>query len=102
MGLFDGKVAIVTGAGRGIGRTEALLLASEGASVVVNDLGGAATGEGTDQRLAQQVVDEIESSGGKAVASFDNIATWDGGQGVINQAIETFGGLDVVINNAGI
>ena len=67
MGLFDGKVAIVTGAGRGIGRAEALLLAAEGAAVVVNDLGGARTGEGTDQRPAQQVVDEIAAAGGQAV-----------------------------------
>src|SRR4029079_6047172 len=78
MGLFDGKVALVTGAGRGIGREEALLLAAEGASVVVNDLGGAADGEGTDVGPAQQVVDEITAAGGTAVANTSNIATWDG------------------------
>ena len=75
MGQLDGKVAIVTGAGRGIGRAEALLLAAEGAAVVVNDLGGEASGEGADQRPAQQVVDEIVAAGGQAVANFDNIAT---------------------------
>ncbi len=102
MGQLDGKVAIVTGAGRGIGRAEALLLAAEGAAVVVNDLGGEASGEGADQRPAQQVVDEIEAAGGKALASFDNIATWDGGQALIQQAVDALGGLDVLVNNAGI
>jgi NAD(P)-dependent dehydrogenase (short-subunit alcohol dehydrogenase family) len=102
MGLFDGKVAIVTGAGRGIGRSEALLLASEGASVVVNDLGGESTGEGADKRPAQQVVDEIVAAGGKAAANYDDIASWGGGQALIGQAVERFGGLDVLVNNAGI
>lgn len=102
MGIFDGKVAVVTGAGRGIGRAEALLLASEGAAVVVNDLGGERSGEGADQRPAQQVVDEISAAGGKAVASYDDISSWDGGGAFIQSAIDTFGGLDVVINNAGI
>jgi NAD(P)-dependent dehydrogenase (short-subunit alcohol dehydrogenase family) len=102
MGLFDGKVAIVTGAGRGIGRAEALLLASEGAAVVVNDLGGESTGEGADRRPAQQVVDEIVAAGGRAAASYDNVAVWDGGQRLIAQAVDDFGGLDVLVNNAGI
>ena len=102
MGLFDGKVAIVTGAGRGIGRAEAMLLAAEGASVVVNDLGGEASGEGADTRPAQQVVDEIEAAGGKAAANYDNIAMWDGGEAIVAQAVDVFGGLDVLINNAGI
>jgi NAD(P)-dependent dehydrogenase (short-subunit alcohol dehydrogenase family) len=102
MGQLDGKVAIVTGAGRGIGRAEALLLAAEGAAVVVNDLGGEASGEGADQRPAQQVADEIGAAGGTAVANFDNIATWDGGQSLIAQAVDELGGLDILINNAGI
>jgi NAD(P)-dependent dehydrogenase (short-subunit alcohol dehydrogenase family) len=102
MGLFDGKVAIVTGAARGIGRAEARLLAAEGAAVVVNDLGGDFTGEGTDDRPAQLVVDEITSAGGKAVANYDDIASWKGGENVVQQAVDTFGGLDVLVNNAGI
>jgi len=102
MGLFDGKVVIITGAGRGIGREEALLFAREGASVVVNDLGGARTGEGTDTGPAQAVVDEIVAAGGTAAANTDDISSWAGGEAVVNQAIETFGGLDVLVNNAGI
>jgi NAD(P)-dependent dehydrogenase (short-subunit alcohol dehydrogenase family) len=102
MGLFDGKVAIVTGAGRGIGREEALLLAQEGAAVVVNDLGGARTGEGTDAGPAQEVVDEITKAGGKAAANTDDISSWPGAESVVNQAIEEFGGLDILVNNAGI
>jgi NAD(P)-dependent dehydrogenase (short-subunit alcohol dehydrogenase family) len=102
MGLFDGKVAVVTGAGRGIGRAEALLLAAEGAQVVVNDLGGAPTGEGTDRSPAQEVVDEIAAAGGRGVANFDDIASWDGSQRLVQQAVDTFGGLDVLVNNAGI
>jgi NAD(P)-dependent dehydrogenase (short-subunit alcohol dehydrogenase family) len=102
MGLFDGKVAIVTGAGRGIGRSEALLLASEGAKVVVNDLGGSGAGEGADQTPAQQVVDEITAGGGQAVANYDDCADWSGAEKLVQQAIDTFGGLDVLICNAGI
>ncbi|MBA2325533.1 MAG: SDR family NAD(P)-dependent oxidoreductase [Actinobacteria bacterium] len=102
MGLFDGKVAIVTGAGRGIGRAEALLLASEGAAVVVNDLGGETTGGGADQRPAQQVVDEIEEAGGVAAANFASVSSWDGAQALVEQAVDDFGRLDVLVNNAGI
>src|SRR5437763_10202803 len=101
MGLFDGKVAIVTGAGRGIGREEALLLAREGASVVVNDLGGSAEGSGSDATPAQQVVDEITADGGKAVANYSSVASFTDSKQLIDQAVETYGGLDILINNAG-
>jgi len=102
MGLFDGKVAVVTGSGRGIGRSEALLLAREGARVVVNDLGGSGAGEGSDQTPAQQVVDEIKAAGGDAVANYDDCASWSGAEGMVKQAIDTYGALDVLICNAGI
>ncbi len=102
MGVFDGKVAVVTGAGRGIGREEAMLLAAEGAHVVVNDMGGAADGAGSDTGPAQLVVDEIVAAGGAATANTADISTWAGGEALVNQAVEHFGGLDVVVNNAGI
>jgi NAD(P)-dependent dehydrogenase (short-subunit alcohol dehydrogenase family) len=100
--LNEGRVAIVTGAGRGIGREHALLLAHHGAKVVVNDLGGAMDGEGSDLTPAQSVVEEIKAMGGEAVVNGDDISDWDGAERLVNQAIETFGGLDILINNAGI
>jgi NAD(P)-dependent dehydrogenase (short-subunit alcohol dehydrogenase family) len=102
MGTLDGKVAVVTGAGRGIGRGEALLLAAEGAKVVVNDLGTEWDGVGKDDRPAQQVVDEIVAAGGEAVANYDDVASWDGARSLIRQAVDTFGELDILVNNAGI
>ncbi|GGN93522.1 SDR family oxidoreductase [Nocardia rhizosphaerihabitans] len=102
MGKLDGRVAVVTGAGRGIGREHALLFAREGAKVVVNDLGGANDGSGSDAGPAQQVVDEIVAAGGQAVANTDNIATWEGAKALVDQAISEYGTLDVLVNNAGI
>jgi NAD(P)-dependent dehydrogenase (short-subunit alcohol dehydrogenase family) len=102
MGALDGRVAIITGAGRGIGREHALLFASEGAKVVVNDLGGAVDGSGDDRSPAEQVVDEIKAFGGEALANADNVADWEGGQHLINSAVEAFGDLHVLVNNAGI
>jgi NAD(P)-dependent dehydrogenase (short-subunit alcohol dehydrogenase family) len=102
MGTFDGKVAIVTGAGRGIGRAEARLLAQEGARVVVNDLGGGSDGAGTDAGPAQEVVDEILAAGGEAVADTGSVSTWSDAEALVRRAVEAYGGLDVVINNAGI
>ncbi len=102
MSSLEGKVAIVTGAGRGIGRGEALLLASEGARIVVNDLGGDWDGSGADQRPAQLVADEIKAAGGEAVANYDNVADWTGAERLVKQAVEVFGSLDVLVNNAGI
>jgi NAD(P)-dependent dehydrogenase (short-subunit alcohol dehydrogenase family) len=102
MGALDGRVAIITGAGRGLGREHALLFASEGAKVVVNDLGGSPDGVGEDRSAAQVVADEIEAMGGEAVANGDNVAEWEGGQALIQSAIDAFGGLDILVNNAGI
>src|SRR5213595_2686919 len=102
MGALDGRVAIITGAGRGIGREHALLFAHEGAKIVVNDLGGAMDGTGDDRTPAQQVVDEIKAAGGEAIANADNVADWEGGQKLVNAAVEAFGDLHVLVNNAGI
>ena len=102
MGLLDDKVAIVTGAGRGIGRGEALLLAQHGAKVLVNDLGGEWDGSGADQRPAQLVVDEISAAGGTAAANYDDVADFAGAERLIRQAIDTWGTLDILVNNAGI
>ena len=100
--LCEGRVAIVTGAGRGIGREHALSLARHGAKVVVNDLGGNVDGTGGDLSPAQQVVEEIKAMGGQAVANGESVSDWEGAQRLINTAIETFGDLHVVVNNAGI
>src|ERR1700694_1509968 len=102
MGLLDGKSAIVTGAGRGIGREEALLLAAEGAKVVVNDVWASLAGEGKDSTPAKQVVDEIKATGGEAVANYDDVSSWKGAEQLVNQAIESFGALNILVNNAGI
>jgi NAD(P)-dependent dehydrogenase (short-subunit alcohol dehydrogenase family) len=102
VGALDGRVAIITGAGRGIGREHALLFAAEGAKVVVNDLGGGLDGSVMEASPAEEVVAEIKSFGGEAVANHDNVATWDGGERLINSAIEAFGDLHVLVNNAGI
>ena len=102
MGLLDEKVAIVTGAGRGIGREHALALANEGAKVLVNDLGGSTAGEGSDQAPAQQVADEITSAGGEAGANYDNVADFQGAENMVKQAVEQFDKLDILVNNAGI
>jgi NAD(P)-dependent dehydrogenase (short-subunit alcohol dehydrogenase family) len=102
MSLLDGKAAIVTGAGRGIGREEARLLAAEGARVVVNDRGAALEGGGTDTSVAQTVVDEIVAAGGHATANGDDVATWEGARALVQQAVDDFGRLDILVNNAGI
>jgi NAD(P)-dependent dehydrogenase (short-subunit alcohol dehydrogenase family) len=101
-GLVEGRVAIVTGAGRGIGREHALSLARHGAKVVVNDLGATVDGSGGDLSPAHDVVDEIKAMGGEAIANGDNVADWEGAQRLINSAIETFGDLHAIVNNAGI
>ncbi|MGV0745197.1 SDR family NAD(P)-dependent oxidoreductase [Mycolicibacterium sp. XJ870] len=98
---FDDRVAVITGAGRGLGREYALLLASKGAKVVVNDPGGSLTGDGSDSAPAQDVVREIVAAGGTAVASTDSVATPEGGQAIIDTAIEHYGRLDILIHNAG-
>src|SRR3954451_19960074 len=102
MGVLDGRVAIITGAGRGLGREHALLFAAEGAKVVVNGLGGAADGAGSDRTAAEQVGDEITATGGQAVADAHNVADWEGGKALIAAAIDAFGSLDILVNNAGI
>jgi NAD(P)-dependent dehydrogenase (short-subunit alcohol dehydrogenase family) len=100
-GLVEGRVVVVTGAGRGIGRAHALAFAAEGARVVVNDLGAALDGRGGEAGPAQQVVDEIRAAGGEAVANTDDVASWDGAASLVSAAVEAFGGLDVLVNNAG-
>jgi len=102
MGSLDGRVCVVTGAGRGIGREHALLLAAEGAQVVVNDLGGAVDGSGSDVGPAQEVADEIKAAGGEAIANTDSVSSWDGAKQMVQDAIDAYGKLDVLVNNAGI
>jgi len=100
--MCEGRVCIVTGAGRGLGREYARSLARHGAKVVVNDLGGGRDGTGADTGPAQEVVDEITATGGDAAANTDDVSSWDGAANLVQQAIDTFGGLDVLVNNAGI
>ena len=102
MGNLDNKVAIVTGSGRGIGREIALLLAKEGAKVVINDLGGSADGQGNNTKVADEVVAEIKAAGGEAVANYDSVAEYESAGKIVQQAIDSFGRLDIVVNNAGI
>jgi NAD(P)-dependent dehydrogenase (short-subunit alcohol dehydrogenase family) len=102
MGMLDGKVAIVTGAGRGIGREEALLLASQGAKVIVNDVGGSLKGEGGDKHPAEEVVDLIKAAGSDGAVNSSDVSSWDGAKELVQQAVDTFGQLDILVNNAGI
>jgi NAD(P)-dependent dehydrogenase (short-subunit alcohol dehydrogenase family) len=102
MGLLDEKVAIVTGSGGGIGREHALALAAEGAKLVVNDLGGARDGTGAGHAMADEVVQEIVAAGGEAVASYDSVSSMDGGEAIAKTALDAFGQIDVLVNNAGI
>jgi NAD(P)-dependent dehydrogenase (short-subunit alcohol dehydrogenase family) len=101
MGVMNGKVALVTGGGRGVGRGIALDLAKAGAAVVVNDLGVTLTGEAGQSSPAQDVVNEITALGGRAVANADSVANWDGAQAMVRVAIDSFGRIDAVVNNAG-
>jgi len=99
--MLDGKVIVVTGGGRGIGRATCLMLAEHGARVVVNDIGGGSDGAGNDQAPADEVVSAIKEAGGEAVSSFDSVTEWEGGQAIIQTALDTFGQIDCVVNNAG-
>ena len=102
MGLLDGRVAIVTGSGRGIGREFALCFASEGASVVVNDVGVSLDGRGTEEDPAAQVCKEIEAAGGHAVPNYDSVTDFDGARSIVQTAVDAFGTVDILVNNAGI
>lgn len=102
MGILEGKVAVVTGAGNGLGRSHALLFAKEGASVLVNDLGGPRDGSGSDASAAETVVKEIRAAGGKAAANHDSVATVEGSNAIVKAAVDAFGKVDVLVNNAGI
>ncbi|HXU81527.1 MAG TPA: SDR family NAD(P)-dependent oxidoreductase, partial [Polyangia bacterium] len=100
--MLKGKAAVVTGAGRGVGREIAILMAKHGARVVVNDYGGSEVGTGSDRKPADQVVEEIAKAGGDAVANYDSVASMAGGQSIIKTAMDAFGRIDIVVNNAGI
>ena len=102
MGMLDGKVAIVTGSGRGIGREEALLLASEGAKVIVNDVGASLQGDGDDKHPAEEVVELIKAGGSDGAVNSSDVSSWQGAKDLIDQAVDTFGQLDILVNNAGI
>jgi NAD(P)-dependent dehydrogenase (short-subunit alcohol dehydrogenase family) len=102
MGMLDGKVAIVTGSGRGIGREEALLLASEGAKVIVNDVGASLQGDGDDKHPAEEVVELIKAGGSDGAVNSSDVSSWEGAKDLIDQAVDTFGQLDILVNNAGI
>jgi NAD(P)-dependent dehydrogenase (short-subunit alcohol dehydrogenase family) len=102
MGSLDGRVAVITGAGRGLGREHALLFAREGARVVVNDLGTSDSGEGSDRSAADEAVELIRAEGGEAIANTDDVSTWDGAERLIGAAIDAYGELDILVNNAGI
>jgi NAD(P)-dependent dehydrogenase (short-subunit alcohol dehydrogenase family) len=102
MGLLDGKVAIVTGSGGGIGRAHAMLLASEGAKVLINDLGGTRDGAGNDQSAANQVAEEIKKAGGQAAPNYASVATAEGAAAIVKGAVDAFGKVDILVNNAGI
>src|ERR1700691_1921455 len=102
MGICDGRIVVITGAGRGIGREHALEFASQGAKIVVNDLGGEMDGSGSSTGPAGEVVDEIRAMGGEAIANGDDVSDWEGAQAMVKATIEAFGTIDVVVNNAGI
>jgi len=102
VGALEGRITVITGAGRGLGRAHALLFAAEGAKVVVNDLGGDPEGGGGGPDAADSVVEEIRAAGGEAVANHDDVSIWEGGRSLVRAAVDAFGGLDVLINNAGI
>lgn len=99
--ILEGKVALVTGAGRGVGRDIALMMAARGAKVIVNDLGSEGNGDGSNQGPAQSVVQEIRDAGGEAAANLDSVSEFKAAKGMVEQAMDTFGGLDIVVNNAG-
>ena len=102
MGMLDGKVALVTGAGGGLGRAHAILLAKEGACVVVNDLGGARDGTGSSNTMAQTVVEEIKAEGGQAIANYGSVTNREDAQAMVDETIDAFGKIDILIANAGI